>query len=90
MSIEEDGNDEKRPRCVQAAKSLTNQGGNMKCTHLISHERITACSALKIPYVPSLFELGEYCRTTDHRKCPFYLKGIVSMGRLENDKPVLV
>ncbi len=62
----------------------------MKCAHLISHGSVTACSALKIPYVPSLFELGEYCRRRDHRKCPFYLNGIVLSGCLESDRPVMV
>lgn len=57
----------------------------MKCTHLIASRYISACSALDKPYVPSLFELGEYCKTTDHRKCPFYLKGIVCMNQPENN-----
>jgi hypothetical protein len=56
----------------------------MKCTHLIRRKGIVECSALETPYVPSLFELGEYCRTNDHRKCPFYLKEIICIDRRES------
>lgn len=52
----------------------------MKCTHLIINRGISACSSLEKPYVPSLFELEEYCRTNEHRKCPFYLKGIICLN----------
>jgi hypothetical protein len=62
----------------------------MKCTHLKAVSAVSCCRASERPYVPSLFELLEYCRTRDHRKCPFYLKGIVLKGRLESDKPALV
>lgn len=48
----------------------------MKCPHLIKWV-ISSCKALDRPYVPSLFELEEYCRTRGHRKCPFYLKDVV-------------
>lgn len=57
----------------------------MKCTHLKTVSTVSCCKASERPYVPSLFELGEYCRTTDHRKCPFYLKGIVCTDRGEGD-----
>ncbi len=58
----------------------------MKCTHLVAGRNVSACSALETPYMPSLFELGEYCRTVDHRKCPFYLKGIIcQVGSLINN-----
>lgn len=30
------------------------------------------CSACEKPYLPSPFELEEYCRRFEHRKCPFY------------------
>ena len=48
----------------------------MKCPHLIKWV-ISSCKALDRPYVPSLFELEEYCRTKGHRKCPFYLGDVV-------------
>jgi hypothetical protein len=55
----------------------------MKCGHLSARGNRAACSALETRYVPSRFELGEYCKTGDHRKCPFYLKGIISVNRPE-------
>ena len=65
--------------------SFTIRGGSMKCTRLISRGKRSSCKALDKPYVPSLFELGEYCRTTDHKKCPFYLRGIISMNQTESN-----
>ena len=46
---------------------------NMKCPHLAKWV-ISSCNAVEKPYLPSLFELQEYCRTKDHRKCPLYLR----------------
>jgi hypothetical protein len=57
----------------------------MKCVHLIASGDILACSALDKPYVPSLFELAEYCKTTDYRRCPFYLRGIICMNQAESN-----
>ncbi len=48
----------------------------MRCPHLVKCV-ISACKATEISYVPSLFELEEYCKTKSHRKCPFYLKKII-------------
>ena len=48
----------------------------MKCPHLMKWVR-ASCKAFERPYEPSLFELEEYCRKKDHRKCPLYLKDIV-------------
>jgi len=50
----------------------------MKCAYLIVCGDISACSAIGKPYVPSLSELKEYCKTIDHGKCPFYLRGSIS------------
>ncbi|MHB8883333.1 MAG: hypothetical protein ACYC69_17720 [Thermodesulfovibrionales bacterium] len=47
----------------------------MKCPHLITCS-VAACKATGKPYVPSLFELDEYCRTHSHSRCPFYLRDI--------------
>jgi hypothetical protein len=55
----------------------------MKCPHLLKWS-ISSCKALDKPYVPSLFELEEYCRTKDHRKCPFYLKDAIKLDTLES------
>ncbi len=49
----------------------------MRCTHFVTRGGGAVCAALDIPYVPSLFEVGEYCKKDDHRKCPLYLKGLV-------------
>jgi hypothetical protein len=55
----------------------------MKCTHLV-RGRNMACRALEKAYVPSLFQLVEYCRSGGHRKCPFYLRGVVSVNGKES------
>ncbi|MDA8077301.1 MAG: hypothetical protein M0Z79_00020 [Nitrospiraceae bacterium] len=47
----------------------------MKCPHLLT--LLPSCKALDRPYVPSLFELDEYCCAKAHRKCPLYLKAII-------------
>lgn len=57
----------------------------MKCAHLIAHKGILACSGLGKPYVPSLFDLVEYCETIDHRNCPFYLRRIICVSQAESD-----
>ncbi len=44
----------------------------IKCPHLVSL-LVCSCKAGDRPYVPSLFELDEYCRTARHARCPFYL-----------------
>lgn len=68
-----------------ARELRSNQGEGMKCIRLISRGKVSSCRALDKPYVPSLFELGEYCKTTDHRKCPLYLRGIICMDRTKSD-----
>lgn len=44
----------------------------MMCPHLVSLT-VCSCKAGDRTYVPSLFELCEYCRTARHFRCPFYL-----------------
>ncbi len=44
----------------------------MKCPHLADW-MYKACEATKKPYIPSPFQLKEYCKTEYHVKCPFYL-----------------
>ena len=55
----------------------------MKCPHLLKWS-VWSCKALDKPYVPSLFELEEYCRTKEHRKCPFYLQDVTKPDMAEN------
>jgi|WetSurSiteA1Bulk_404760.scaffolds.fasta_scaffold00420_6 hypothetical protein len=43
----------------------------MKCPHLTKW-LIFTCSAKEKPYFPSDFQLKEYCKGKDHRKCPFF------------------
>lgn len=51
----------------------------MKCPHLVNMF-VCTCAAEETPYVPSLFELEEYCRNTRHSRCPFYLGTALSSG----------
>ncbi len=45
----------------------------MKCKHL-KKLYIMICRAKKELYVPSVFQLEEYCMAEGHRKCPFFRK----------------
>lgn len=44
----------------------------MKCLYLRCQDNST-CAAGEKPYIPSLFQLKEYCKKWSHRQCPFYL-----------------
>jgi hypothetical protein len=60
----------------------------MKCPHLIKWV-VSSCKAPEKTYIPSPFELEEYCMTKEHRKCPFYLRGVCSTSRIiENELAV--
>jgi hypothetical protein len=50
----------------------------MKCLHLIKWLTF-ACKAKENLYFPSCFQLDEYCKTKDHKKCPFFRN--MSTGR---------
>ncbi len=41
----------------------------MKCAYL-SGTQMLYCTVSKPIYIPSLFELEEYCTTPRHKKCP--------------------
>jgi hypothetical protein len=56
----------------------------MKCMHLVKRT-ILSCRALEKPYAPSVFQLAEYCRSSEYRKCPLYLQGIIRVDRMEGD-----
>lgn len=45
----------------------------LKCIHLSGMSK-PVCLAGDGPYLPSMFELREYCLTKDHSKCPFFLE----------------
>ena len=48
----------------------------MQCPNLVEWVDwvILLCKAADKPYVPSLFELEEYCKTNSYMECPFLLK----------------
>lgn len=35
---------------------------------------VLSCSANKEIYVPSLFEIHEYCKSLRYKMCPFYMQ----------------
>jgi hypothetical protein len=45
----------------------------IKCPHLTKWVTF-ACKAGEEYYFPSQFQLHEYCKTKEHKKCPFFLK----------------
>ncbi|MEJ2184263.1 MAG: hypothetical protein P8Y66_12200 [Nitrospirota bacterium] len=45
----------------------------MKCP-LLEGNYISCCHASRDIYVPSGFELKEYCTTSTYRACPLYLR----------------
>jgi hypothetical protein len=47
----------------------------MKCPHLTKWLLFT-CKGSDTLYFPSAFQLAEYCKRKDHRKCPFFVVNI--------------
>jgi len=45
----------------------------MKCPHLIKWLTFV-CKAKEEFYFPSTFQLEEYCKKREHKKCPFNLQ----------------
>lgn len=45
----------------------------MECPYL-NNWRVVTCIVNNKLYIPSLFELEEYCKTKSHKKCPFLLR----------------
>lgn len=52
----------------------------MKCPFLAG-KYMYSCSASKEVYVPSVFELEEYCKNTRFKLCPFYYSRIAADER---------
>jgi hypothetical protein len=44
----------------------------IRCPHLGKMKKFF-CNADQRVYVPSLFQLEEYCRSMAHKKCPFFV-----------------
>ncbi len=53
----------------------------MRCL-LLQGKYMIYCTAVKEGYIPSTFELDEYCRQGKHRMCPLYRKAELS-GKLD-------
>ncbi len=51
-----------------------------KCPHLLKWT-ISSCKANKKPYIPSIFELDEYCTGDGHERCPLYME-LNHLGRV--------
>jgi hypothetical protein len=54
----------------------------MKCPHLTKWLLFT-CKGTDTLYFPSPFQLEEYCKRKEHRKCPFFM-GNVSHNGIES------
>jgi len=58
------------------------RGRKMACPYLVKlslaicKARNCICKTDESPYTPSAFQLAEYCRSKDHKKCPFYLLSV--------------
>ena len=53
-------------------RASTEKSKIIKCPHL-ARWAASKCTAAGDHYLPSAFQLGEYCKSPGHRKCPFYL-----------------
>jgi hypothetical protein len=51
----------------------------MRCPHLLNWT-VSSCVADDKPYVPSLFELQQYCTDKGHDRCPLYV-GLAREGQ---------
>jgi len=45
----------------------------MNCPHL-NLWLVAACKIDGVVYVPSGFQLREYCKSKSHKKCPFFMR----------------
>lgn len=59
----------------------------MKCPHL-RRWTVAACRIDEKVYVPSVFQLEEYCKTREHKKCPFFVKYCSESKRVNAQVPV--
>ncbi len=65
--------------------------GSMKCSHL-KGKRVQTCTVRKKKYMPSLFELEEYCNTEKSDRCPLLVMRTLgrSMSRAGRGRKDLV
>jgi hypothetical protein len=59
----------------------------MRCPHLIKWLTFV-CKAKDEFYFPSAFQLQEYCKRKEHRKCPLNLQNIHTEDETDNIYPV--
>ena len=59
----------------------------MKCPHL-RRWTVAACRIDEKVYVPSVFQLEEYCKTREHKKCPFFVKYCSENKKVNAQVPV--
>ena len=62
------GREEAVPLCVTCPERTI-----MPCPFLRGNYMLS-CKALREVYIPSTYELDEYCRHGQHTMCPFYCK----------------
>ncbi len=48
-------------------------GGSMKCSHL-KGKKVQTCTVSRQIYMPSLFELEEFCHTAMSARCPLLIR----------------
>lgn len=59
----------------------------MKCPHL-RRWSVAACRIDEKVYVPSVFQLEEYCKKREHKKCPFFVKYYSENKKVNAQNPV--
>jgi hypothetical protein len=53
---------------------------SLRCPYLTG-KYFKSCSVSKEPYVPSAFEMEEYCISSRHSMCPFYGKRQIGLPK---------
>ncbi len=56
---------------------------SMSCPHL-NLWRVITCKIGDRIYIPSIYQLREYCETRWHKRCPFNIKRITEKNEEEN------
>ncbi|HUO76468.1 MAG TPA: hypothetical protein VMU21_02730 [Thermodesulfovibrionales bacterium] len=59
----------------------------MKCPHL-NRWIVATCKIDDRTYVPSVFQLDEYCKTGGHKRCPFFVKNVSEKKETSGQVPV--
>ena len=67
-------------KCLKAEISEEHMEEAMKCPHL-NLWLVAACRIDDTVYVPSSFQLQEYCKKKSHKKCPFFMQKITAENK---------